>query len=148
MREGCKSSGAFEAWGSGAGERRRRGFPTGAGRRGEGGESDRWGPIDRETRERRPDQEGVIRKEKCISRKYATDTRARWVGRDDFSLRGRRGRWAGWARGRTGRGVSQAESKEKNFRIKNWIFEFTEALEICRRRFRRNFDMRIFPKFF
>jgi hypothetical protein len=27
-------------------------------------------------------------------------------------------------------------------------FEFTKALEICRRRFRRNFDMRIFPKIF
>jgi hypothetical protein len=38
--------------------------------------------------------------------------------------------------------------KEKNFRIKNWIFEFTKALENYGRRFRRNFDMRIFPKFF
>jgi hypothetical protein len=38
--------------------------------------------------------------------------------------------------------------KEKNFQIKNWIFEFTKALENCGRRFRRNFDMRIFPKFF
>jgi hypothetical protein len=38
--------------------------------------------------------------------------------------------------------------KEKNFRIKNWIFEFTKDLENCGRRFRRNFDMRIFPKFF
>jgi hypothetical protein len=28
------------------------------------------------------------------------------------------------------------------------IFEYTEALEICTRRFRRNFDMRIFLKFF
>jgi hypothetical protein len=27
-------------------------------------------------------------------------------------------------------------------------FLFTKALEICRRRFRRNFDMRIFYKFF
>jgi hypothetical protein len=32
--------------------------------------------------------------------------------------------------------------------LKIWIFEFTKALEIYRRRFRRNFDMRIFPKFF
>jgi hypothetical protein len=40
------------------------------------------------------------------------------------------------------------KARKKNFRIKNWIFEFTTALEICRRRFRRNFDMRIFPKFF
>jgi hypothetical protein len=68
--------------------------------------------------------------------------------RDGFGLRGRRGQWAGWARGRVGRKVGRAEIKKKNFRIKNWIFEFTEALEICRRRFRRNFDMTIFPKFF
>jgi hypothetical protein len=38
--------------------------------------------------------------------------------------------------------------RKKNFCIKNWIFEFTKALENCRRRFGRNFDMRIFPKFF
>jgi hypothetical protein len=30
----------------------------------------------------------------------------------------------------------------------NKVFEFTKALEICARRFRRNFDMGIFPKFF
>jgi hypothetical protein len=40
----------------------RGGFPTRVGQRGEGGESDRWGPVDRETRERRPSREGVIRK--------------------------------------------------------------------------------------
>jgi hypothetical protein len=38
--------------------------------------------------------------------------------------------------------------KEISFRNKNWIFEFTRNLEICTRRFRRNFDTRIFPKFF
>jgi hypothetical protein len=105
MREGCKSSGASEAWGTGAGERRCGGFLTGVGRHGEGGESDRWGPVDRETRERRLAQEGVIRKGKRISREDVTDTRAGWAGRDSFNLRGRHGRWAGWARGRTGRKV-------------------------------------------
>jgi hypothetical protein len=138
MREGCKSSGASEARGSGAGD-----FQLGLAGAGEGSESDRWGPVDRETRKRRPAREGVIRKGKRISREDATDARARWAGRDCFGLWGQRGRWAGWARGRTGRGVGWAKSKEKNFRIKNWI-----SLEICRRRFRRNFDMRIFPKFF
>jgi hypothetical protein len=64
-----------------------------------------------------------------------------WSGR--FWPAGWRGRWAGWAIGRAGRKVGQAESKEKEF-LNNWIFEFTKALEICRRRFRRNFDMRIF----
>jgi hypothetical protein len=41
-----------------------------------------------------------------------------------------------------------AGPKSRNFQIKNWIFKFTKALEICRRGFRRNFDMRIFPIFF
>jgi hypothetical protein len=99
MREGCKISGASEARGSGAGERRRGKFPTGVGRCGEEGESDRWGPVDRETRERRPSREGMIRKGKCNFREDATDARARWPGRDCLGLRGWRGRWAGWARG-------------------------------------------------
>jgi hypothetical protein len=34
--------------------------------------------------------------------------------------------------------------KENSFRNKNWIFEYINALEICTRRFRRNFDMGIF----
>jgi hypothetical protein len=55
-------------------------------------------------------------------------------------LRGLMGRLATWA--------GRPNVKEMNFRIKNWIFEFTKALENCGRRFRRNFDTRIFPKFF
>jgi hypothetical protein len=85
------------------------------GRCGEGGESDRWGPVDRETRERWPAWEGVIRKGKCISLEDATDERAGWAGRDYFGLREWRGRWAGWARGRTGRKVRRAECKENLF---------------------------------
>jgi hypothetical protein len=50
---------------------------------------------------------------------------------------------AGWAARSAGPKI-----KKKNFRIKNWIFEFTKALEICRRRLRRNFEVEIFPKFF
>jgi hypothetical protein len=34
--------------------------------------------------------------------------------------------------------------KRKPFQNKNWIFEFTGALEICTRRFRRNFDVEFF----
>jgi hypothetical protein len=45
-------------------------------------------------------------------------------------------------------GPGGPNSEEKFFSNKNWIFEFTKAMEICRRRFRRNFDIRIFPKFF
>jgi hypothetical protein len=57
MREDCKSSGASGARGSGAEEWRRGGFSTGVGRRRDGGESDRWGLVDREMRERQPAQE-------------------------------------------------------------------------------------------
>jgi hypothetical protein len=48
-----------------------------------GGEdtSDRWGSVDRETRERRPAREGVNRKGKRISREDATNARAGWAGR-------------------------------------------------------------------
>jgi hypothetical protein len=101
----------------GAGQRREEAAAQGISDRGRPvrgrGESDRWGLIDRETRERRPTREGVIRKGKRISHEDATDTRAGWAGRDCFSLRGRRGRWAGWGRGRTGPKVGRAESKEK-----------------------------------
>jgi hypothetical protein len=40
------------------------------------------------------------------------------------------------------------KSEESSFSNKNQIFEYTKALKICTRRFRRNFDMRIFPKIF
>jgi hypothetical protein len=66
-----------------------------------------------------------------------------------FGLRERRGQRglagpkAEWAARSAG-----PKARKKNFQIKNWIFEFTKALEICRRRSRRNFDMRIFSKFF
>jgi hypothetical protein len=65
---------------------------------------------------------------------------------------GRKAGWVGWAKrpsrpvGRLGRPGQKL--KEIPFQNKNWIFEFTKDLEICTRRFRRNFDTRIFPKFF
>jgi hypothetical protein len=40
-------------------------------------------------------------------------------------------------------GSSGPELKRNSFQNKNWIFEFTKALEICTRRFRMNFDTRI-----
>jgi hypothetical protein len=53
------------------------------------------------------------------------------------------------AGGLAGPEAERAENQEKrNFWIKIGFFEFTKALEICRRRFSWNFDMRIFPKFF
>jgi hypothetical protein len=50
---------------------------------------------------------------------------------------------AGWPLGRLGR-----KRGKNSFPNKNWIFEFSKALEICRKRFRRNFGMGIFSKFF
>jgi hypothetical protein len=45
-------------------------------------------------------------------------------------------------------GTDGPKSEENYFRINFGFFEYTKALEICRRRFRRNFDMGIFRKFF
>jgi hypothetical protein len=61
---------------------------------------------------------------------------------------------AGWRRGprvRVGRlatGPNGPEVKENSFPNKILIFDYSKALEICRRRFRRNFEVGIFPKFF
>jgi hypothetical protein len=52
---------------------------------------------------------------------------------------GQKGEQAGGWLGRLGRNL-----KKNSFRNKNWIFEYTKALKICTRRFRRNFDMGIF----
>jgi hypothetical protein len=54
---------------------------AGVGRRGGEDTSDRWGPVDRETRERQPTREGVNRKGKRISHEDTNDTRAEWAGR-------------------------------------------------------------------
>jgi hypothetical protein len=87
-------------------------------------------------------------KGKTYFRKRAINTRASWAGRVGFGPREERGQWepagpkVGWAAWSAGPKI-----RKKNFRFKNWIFEFTKALEFCRR-FWRNFDMRVFPKFF
>jgi hypothetical protein len=58
--------------------------------------SDRWGLVDRETRERRPAREGVNGKGKRISREDATDARAGWASRGISASRdGAAGRLAG-----------------------------------------------------
>jgi hypothetical protein len=94
------------------GERWHGEFPTGVSRCGEGGESERWGPVDIETRERQPAREGVNQKGKHISREDATDVRAGWAGQALSSCGGRHGRWVGWARGQAGCGVGWAENKK------------------------------------
>jgi hypothetical protein len=54
-------------------------------------------------------------KGKTYSREDATDARARWAGRGGFGLWGQRGQRVGWAKGRVGRKVGRAKSKEKEF---------------------------------
>jgi hypothetical protein len=141
MREGCKSSGASEARGRGAGERRHGEFPTAVGRRGEGGESDRWGPLGGDGGRRHHRRAAQTR-----SRDGFWQLRQGRAGRDGPSTCARRpavrSRPARARLGRVGRIL-----RKKLFLNKNCIFEYTKALEIYRRRFRRNFDMRIFPKF-
>jgi hypothetical protein len=53
----------------------------------------------------------------------------------------------GWV-GRLAAGPIGPEAEKKSFQNRNWNFKVTKALKICIRRFRRNFDTRIFPKFF
>jgi hypothetical protein len=69
--------------------------------------------------------------------------RARVHGPQEEGAPGRVAGQADWPLGRSGLKV-----KKNSFLNKNLIFDYSRALEICRRRFRRNFDMRIFPKFF
>jgi hypothetical protein len=49
-------------------------------------------------------------------------------------------KWAGTGEA----GLDGPKSEENYFRINFGLFEYTKALEICRRRFRRNFDMGFF----
>jgi hypothetical protein len=97
------------------GGRRRREKAAGVGRCNGEDTADKRGPLDRETRERRPARQGANQKGKRIFREDAPDARAGWAGRDGFGLWGRHGWWAGWARGRAGHKVGRAESKEKEF---------------------------------
>jgi hypothetical protein len=70
-----------------------------------------------------------------------------------FGVRGgRKSWWAGWVE-RLNMPVGWLcwlgrILKIISFQNKNWIFEYTKALENCTRKFRRNFDVGIFPKFF
>jgi hypothetical protein len=109
MREGCKSSGASEARGSGAGERRCGEILTGVGRHGGDDEADRWGPCGGDRGRRRRCRAAQTRR-----RDGFWQIRQSHAGRDGPSaharpagegggavglagLRGRMGRWADWA---------------------------------------------------
>jgi hypothetical protein len=75
--------GGRAAWGGQRGRKK----AARVGRRDGEDTSDKWGPVDRETRERRPAREDVNQKGKRISREDAIDARAGWAGRGDFGLR-------------------------------------------------------------
>jgi hypothetical protein len=100
------------------GGRRRREKAARVGRRGGEDTADKWGPLDREMRERRPIWEGANEKGKCISREDATDVRAGWAGRDGFGL------WDDAAGGLAGPEAERAarlaglKARKKNFQIK------------------------------
>jgi hypothetical protein len=64
----------------------------------------------------------------------------RCAGFSCWDARDQKAGWASWLLGR--------KPGEIPIGIKNKIFYFTKAFKICTRRFRRNFDMGIFPKFF
>jgi hypothetical protein len=67
-----------EAWSERRGEQRHGGFTAEVGRHGGEDGADKWGPVVRETRGRRPAREGVNRRGERISRE---DARAGWAGR-------------------------------------------------------------------
>jgi hypothetical protein len=118
---------------------------AGIGRREVEDRADRWAPLggDRGRRRRRrvaQCEKGNVFWPICHCR----------AGRNGPSARaayGREGRWLaglrGWA-GRLAAGLIGPKAKENSFPNKKWIFEFTKALEICTRRFRRNFEVGIF----
>jgi hypothetical protein len=105
-----------------------------------------WQRVDRE---KAPRTKGVNQRRKHISAiTPARVGRAAWAGLwASASGRGERpagpaGPMAEWAARSAG-----PKAKKRISELKKWIFEFNKALEICIRRFMRNFDMRIFPKF-
>jgi hypothetical protein len=61
---------------------------------------------------------------------------------------GRRSGWAAWAKEAKQDGwLAGLKLKRISFLNKNWIFEYTKALEIYTRRFRGNFDVGLLKDF-
>jgi hypothetical protein len=74
-----------------------------------------------------------------VGRPKATGPAGRWVNVWEKGS----GPQLGWLAAR----LIGPKVKENSFPNKDLIFEYTKAFEICRR-FRRDFDMRIFPEIF
>jgi hypothetical protein len=152
IREGCKARGHPRRGAAARGEQRRGKILTGVDRRGGDDEANMWGPCDGDRGRRRRHRAAQTRRRdgfwqirQCRASRDGPSTHAWPAGEKGgpVGLAGLRGRV-----GRLAAGPIGPNAEEKFFSNKNWIFEFTKALEICRRRFRRNFDMRISPKFF
>jgi hypothetical protein len=127
----------------------RSGGMAGIGQREVEDRADRWAPLggDRGRRRRRQVAQSEIGNVFWPIR-YC---RGGWDGLSTRAARGGEGGWLAGLIGRAGRlaaGPIGPKVKENSFLNKNWNFEFTKALEICRKSFRRNFGMRTFPKFF
>jgi hypothetical protein len=73
---------------------------------------------------------------------------AAWAYRSDEGNGGRVAAWAERPSRPAGHWAEWPEVKENSFPNKKLIFDYSKALKICRRRFRRNFEVGIFPKFF
>jgi hypothetical protein len=86
-------------------------------------------------------------KEGVASMVRRRERRKRWRSTGAVREKERPG-WPRGLKGQTGRWVAGLKFEGNSFRNKNWIVEYTKDLEICTRRFGRNFDMGIFPKFF
>jgi hypothetical protein len=131
------------------GERRHGGISAGVGRHGGDDEADKWGPRGGGRWRRRSRRAAQTRR-----RGGFCQLRQGHAGRDGLrrALQEEGGaRGVAGLRGRTGRlaaGPFWVESEKNSFPNKNLIFDYSKALEICRRRFRRNFEVGIFPKFF
>jgi hypothetical protein len=112
------------------------------GRREEGDGADRWAPHGGDVRER-----WHICRSAQGQREYVFwKIRQHGLGRVGRAGSRRPAGQSGPVHG--GAGPDGPKSEENSFLNKNYIFEYTNALEICTRRFWRNLDMRIFPKFF
>jgi hypothetical protein len=133
LRRGIKAWGNYlaghhEVGGQAARDGRRWEKAARVGRRSGEDTADKWGPLDKETRERRPAREGVIRKGKRISCEDATDARAGWAC-GDGAASGLAGPEAKQAAGSAGPKIRKKEISELKLDFLNLprLWKFVEG---------------------
>jgi hypothetical protein len=95
----------------------------------------------------RPGKKMTGRARTSVREERERPTEGHWASWPMGRHRGER-RWAAARpKGRLAAGPIGSKVVENSFPNKILIFEYTKALEICRRRFMRNFDMRILLDF-